>query len=93
MSISDHAFACFPGLHFFTSKNIFAYETASDVTVTVLMIVVGGGFAFMLSFSEYLLLTNTSSLTLSISGIFKVHLVHVLVELEPMSEVGNLRPA
>ena len=75
-------FQTFTGLRFFTARNIFGFETASDVTATVVMIVVGGAIAFMLSFSEYLLLTNTSSLTLSISGIFKVSFVYVFGTLD-----------
>ncbi|XP_076802392.1 solute carrier family 35 member C2-like isoform X2 [Clavelina lepadiformis] len=66
------------GLSFFTSKHIFAGESISDVMPTIVMIAVGGLLAFLLSFSEYLLLTNTSSLTLSICGIFKEILTLVL---------------
>uniref|UniRef100_H2YKG5 Sugar phosphate transporter domain-containing protein n=1 Tax=Ciona savignyi TaxID=51511 RepID=H2YKG5_CIOSA len=60
------------GMAFFLSGHIFGGKTLEDITVSVVMIVVGGAIAFMLSFSEYLLLSNTSSLTLSVSGILKV---------------------
>uniref|UniRef100_H2YKG4 Sugar phosphate transporter domain-containing protein n=1 Tax=Ciona savignyi TaxID=51511 RepID=H2YKG4_CIOSA len=45
--------------------------TETRILNVFVSIIVGGAIAFMLSFSEYLLLSNTSSLTLSVSGILK----------------------
>ena len=48
-----------------------------DVSVflhTWLTLLLGAVLAFMLAMSEYLLLSKTSSLTLAISGIFKVRI-------------------
>ena len=50
---------------------MFGAETTSDFLASVSLICLGGVLAFFLSVSEYLLLSYTSSLTLSISGIFK----------------------
>lgn len=44
-----------------------------DETVRTLLLVAGGGVAgFLMEVSEYILLTHTSSITLSVSGISKV---------------------
>nr|CAB3266239.1 solute carrier family 35 member C2 [Phallusia mammillata] len=59
------------GLPFFSSSFLFASETVGEMVPALLMILVGGILAFLLSVSEYLLLSSTSSLTLSICGIFK----------------------
>ena len=40
--------------------------------VTVSMLLFGGFLALMISISEFLLLSHTSTLTLSMAGIFKV---------------------
>jgi len=57
MAVSDHLFNA--------AKLSIAVESA-------LAVLLGCFLAFMLSISEFLLLAQTSSLTLSISGIFKV---------------------
>nr|XP_039274335.1 solute carrier family 35 member C2-like isoform X2 [Styela clava] len=59
------------GISFFTSEKIFAADVILNQTPILLKILLGGIVAFFLGFSEYLLLSNTSSLTLSICGIFK----------------------
>ena len=41
---------------------------------TISFVLFGSSLAFMLTISEYLLLANTSSITLAIAGIFKVRL-------------------
>lgn len=56
---------------FMLSKYTFGAETTTDLLASLSLICVGGVLAFFLSVSEYLLLSYTSSLTLSISGIFK----------------------
>lgn len=45
--------------------------TAADFWQIVHLILIGSVLAFLMEFSEYLLLTFTSSLTLSMAGIFK----------------------
>lgn len=45
--------------------------TAADFWQIVHLILIGSLLAFLMEFSEYLLLTFTSSLTLSMAGIFK----------------------
>lgn len=59
------------GLPFFTTDRLFAADVVADRLVTIFKVILGGIVAFFLGFSEYLLLGNTSSLTLSICGIFK----------------------
>lgn len=43
-----------------------------DITFLVVQLVFGAIIAFAMEFSEFMVLSKTSSLTLSISGIFKV---------------------
>ncbi|XP_069740905.1 solute carrier family 35 member C2 isoform X4 [Narcine bancroftii] len=59
------------GLSLSTSEKLFRYHETSTL-LHMLLILAGGGFlAFGLCFSEFLLVAKTSSLTLSIAGIFK----------------------
>jgi len=59
------------GVDFFTIHSGMNFDYFSDFVPSICMIGFGAILAFMLSFSEYLLLSQTSSLTLAISGIFK----------------------
>ena len=59
------------GKGFFTTEHLFGAGRYLDILPTAFQILGGGILAFMLSTSEYLLLSQTSSLTLSISGIVK----------------------
>jgi len=59
------------GPDFFASDLIFGSEDIAYIFPSIFGISIGAFLAFFLSYSEYLLLTNTSSLTLAVSGIFK----------------------
>ncbi|XP_059836329.1 solute carrier family 35 member C2 isoform X2 [Hypanus sabinus] len=66
------------GLSLSASEKLFRYHETSTLLHT-LHILAGGGFlAFGLCFSEFLLVSKTSSLTLSIAGIFKEVCILVL---------------
>lgn len=64
---------------------------SQDGTSIVLCILIGSSLAFLMELSEYLLLSYTSSLTLSISSIFKVSLFlgHVLHFIFPRALLGQ----
>ena len=53
------------------SDELFRYESYMTLESTTGKIGLGAGIAFMLTISEYMFVHQTSSLTLSISGIFK----------------------
>ncbi|XP_058971368.1 solute carrier family 35 member C2-like [Pocillopora verrucosa] len=53
------------------SPKLFRASDSYTLWVTIAMVMFGCFLAFMISVSEFLLLSHTSSLTLSISGIFK----------------------
>ncbi|XP_038068172.1 solute carrier family 35 member C2-like isoform X2 [Patiria miniata] len=59
------------GLHISSTKLFLGFEDIHVFLHTWLTILFGAVLAFMLAMSEFLLLSRTSSLTLSISGIFK----------------------
>ncbi|XP_061758725.1 solute carrier family 35 member C2 isoform X2 [Nerophis ophidion] len=59
------------GLSLSTSDKLFRVTELSPLLYSVLLLSMGGILAFGLGFSEFLLVSRTSSLTLSISGIFK----------------------
>ena len=54
------------------SPQLFSARDSSTLWVTIAMVMFGCFLAFMISVAEFLLLSHTSSLTLTISGIFKV---------------------
>ncbi|XP_037334846.2 solute carrier family 35 member C2 isoform X3 [Pungitius pungitius] len=60
------------GLSLSTSDKLFRVTELSPVLYSLSTLSVGGLLAFGLGFSEFLLVSRTSSLTLSISGIFKL---------------------
>ena len=62
----------FQGPRMVASPQLFSAASAHVASVSALMVLFGCFLAFMLSVSEFLLLSHTSCLTLSISGIFKV---------------------
>ncbi|GFS05822.1 solute carrier family 35 member C2 [Elysia marginata] len=64
-----------------TTKLYFRFSDWSVLMPSIGMILLGGALGFMLEFSEFLLLSHTSSLTLSISGIFKELCIFVLAFL------------
>nr|XP_045012762.1 solute carrier family 35 member C2 isoform X4 [Jaculus jaculus] len=64
-------FAVFEGLHLSTSEKIFRFQDTGPLLRVLGSLFLGGILAFGLGFSEFLLVSRTSSLTLSIAGIFK----------------------
>uniref|UniRef100_A0A3Q4HZW5 Collagen alpha-1(XIV) chain-like n=1 Tax=Neolamprologus brichardi TaxID=32507 RepID=A0A3Q4HZW5_NEOBR len=54
-----------------TSEKLFRVTELSPLLYSLFTLSIGGSLAFGLGFSEFLLVSRTSSLTLSISGIFK----------------------
>ncbi|KAI9531307.1 hypothetical protein NQZ68_000805 [Dissostichus eleginoides] len=59
------------GLSLSTSEKLFRVTELSPLLYSLITLSIGGILAFGLGFSEFLLVCRTSSLTLSISGIFK----------------------
>ncbi|XP_022110533.1 solute carrier family 35 member C2-like [Acanthaster planci] len=59
------------GVHISSTKLFLGFDDINVFLHTWLKVVIGAVLAFMLAMSEYLLLSRTSSLTLSISGILK----------------------
>ncbi|XP_068918824.1 solute carrier family 35 member C2 isoform X2 [Petaurus breviceps papuanus] len=59
------------GLHLSTSEKIFRFQDPGILLGVLGSLFFGGILAFGLGFSEFLLVSRTSSLTLSIAGIFK----------------------
>uniref|UniRef100_A0A8B9KZI4 Collagen alpha-1(XX) chain n=1 Tax=Astyanax mexicanus TaxID=7994 RepID=A0A8B9KZI4_ASTMX len=59
------------GLGLSTSEKLFRVSELQPLLYSLLTLSVGGTLAFGLGFSEFLLVSRTSSLTLSIAGIFK----------------------
>ncbi|XP_035238123.1 solute carrier family 35 member C2 [Anguilla anguilla] len=59
------------GLSLCTSVKLFRSSELSPLLYSLLTLSAGGGLAFGLGFSEFMLVSRTSSLTLSIAGIFK----------------------
>lgn len=55
-----------------TSEKIFRFQDTGLLLRVLGSLFLGGILAFGLGFSEFLLVSRTSSLTLSIAGIFKV---------------------
>ncbi|XP_053782388.1 solute carrier family 35 member C2 isoform X3 [Desmodus rotundus] len=64
-------FAIFEGLHLSTSEKVFRFQDTGLLLRVLGSLFLGGVLAFGLGFSEFLLVSRTSSLTLSIAGIFK----------------------
>ena len=64
--------AGFVGRYFATSKHLIGYIDTGALASGVFVIFGAAGMAFMLGVSEYWLVYHTSSLTLVISGVFKV---------------------
>ncbi|BFZ12772.1 hypothetical protein BsWGS_15811 [Bradybaena similaris] len=59
------------GIFVSTTDQYFRFSDWSVLMYNIGAVLFGGLLGFMLEFSEYLLLAHTSSLTLSISGVFK----------------------
>lgn len=69
----------FVGRYFATSKQLIGYTDTGALASGLLVILGAAGMAFMLGVSEYWLVYHTSSLTLVISGVFKVSIYYVLL--------------
>lgn len=63
--------AIFEGIPLATTSDFFRFHDITLVCRNLAMVFGGAGLAFMLEFSEFLLVGQTSCLTFSISGIFK----------------------
>ncbi|GIY50934.1 solute carrier family 35 member C2 [Caerostris extrusa] len=59
------------GIPIATTEKVFRYKEVNVVLTTLGYILLGSVIAFLMELSEYLLLLFTSSLTLSIAGVFK----------------------
>ncbi|XP_074149695.1 solute carrier family 35 member C2 isoform X1 [Sminthopsis crassicaudata] len=70
-NIDFSLFLSFSGLHLSTSEKIFRFQDPGLLLGVLGTLFFGGILAFGLGFSEFLLVSRTSSLTLSIAGIFK----------------------
>lgn len=64
-----------------TSEKIFRFDREKEaVLLTNIFRIIGGSvIAFLMEVSEYLLLSYTSSLTLSIAGILKVIIIIIVI--------------
>ncbi len=62
----------FTGPKLAVSLQAFRAPSTHAIARTTSFVLFGSSLAFMLTVSEYLLLANTSSITLAITGIFKV---------------------
>lgn len=60
------------GMALASNCKIFRYQDTAVVVITLLQIVVGAVLAFCMEVAEFMVVTHTSSLTLSVAGIFKV---------------------
>lgn len=75
-------------------EKVFFYKGVEDPVLVLSLILAGGLLAFCMEMSEYLLLVNTSGITLNIFGIFKevvtLLLAHLINHdrLSPINSVG-----
>lgn len=63
--------AVFEGIPLATTSDFFRYSDYGVITRNLAMVLGGACLAFLLEFSEFLLVAQTSSLTFAMSGIFK----------------------
>ncbi|BFZ19512.1 hypothetical protein BsWGS_22551 [Bradybaena similaris] len=85
--------ALFEGDVVSTTDKYFRFSEWSVLLTGIGAILLGGFLGFMLEFSEYLLLFHTSSLTMSISGVFKESCILALAYLvnhDPMNVVNAI---
>ncbi|XP_005092130.1 solute carrier family 35 member C2 [Aplysia californica] len=78
------------GVSVSSSSHYFGFYDWSTLMSSLGMIMIGAGLSFMLELSEFLLVCHTSSLTLSISGIFKELCAFVLAVLINHDETSLL---
>jgi len=60
------------GIYVATSEHTFGFQDGYLLCRNLLLLSVGAMLAFLLELSEFLVVSQASSLTLSIAGIFKV---------------------
>lgn len=72
-----------------TSRQILLADSVLQFMFTAVYLTGAAFLAFMLGFSEYLLVYHTSSLTLSVSGVIKVNGGRKGVEREGETESGR----
>lgn len=63
---------CIVGLNVATSEYAFGYKDAKLLASNMVLLMAGALIAFMLELSEFLVVSHSSGLTLSVAGIFKV---------------------
>lgn len=73
--------ASLEGVEIATTDQLFRAGSLEVLSNNLAILVCGALLAFGLEFSEYLLLSRTSSLTLNISGIFKVRASKFMPEI------------
>lgn len=61
------------GFNLATTKDFFCFDDVDHVVAILGKILLGAFIAFFMELAEYLLVSYTSSLTLSVSGIVKVN--------------------
>lgn len=69
---SEHKCIYFPGFQCFIHLQQQYEQTPEELMPTMLKVSGGATIAFAMEISEFVVVTYTSSLTLSIAGIFKV---------------------
>ena len=85
--------AAMEGIPVSSSSHYFGFYDTSTLLHSVGLIMIGAGLSFVLEISEFLLVGYTSSLTLSIAGIFKelcAFILAVLINGDEMSPLGGV---
>ncbi|GAB1603270.1 solute carrier family 35 member C2-like, partial [Argonauta hians] len=85
--------AAFEGVHIVTTNNFFRSEHVLTVLQNGGLALIGAVLAFFMELAEFLLITNTSSLTFSISGIFKEIIVLFLAAEINGDHISSLNAA
>lgn len=89
LTLLPFAFA-FEGLDLALTKHVFRYEDLHDVLMTVMQVLVGSLMAFLMEVTEFLLVSLTSSLTLSVSGIIKEVVTLILAIVVTHDELSTI---
>ncbi len=63
---------CIVGVHLATTEAVYNYHHIYPLFLHLLILFSGAFIAFMLEFSEFMLVARTNCLTLSIAGVVKV---------------------
>jgi len=89
LTLLPFAFA-FEGLDLALTKHVFRYENVHDMLTTIMQVLVGSLMAFFMEVTEYLLVSLTSSLTLSVSGIIKEVVTLILAVVVTHDELSTI---